>query len=134
MRQVYARRSDITMDKNDKLRTLMAAGVLCALTGALAAGPGRALPGEAGIVPSPVKMEMGTGAFPLTSKCKILYQKRFTRCQGRRGVPGGHLAQGDAACLCPVQRGKLNSKAWLHTSDNRRGRSLAWARKAIAWT
>jgi hexosaminidase len=33
------------------------------------------LPGETGIVPKPVKLEVGAGSFPLSPQCNILYQK-----------------------------------------------------------
>ena len=47
------------------------------------AAAAEALPGAGGIVPKPVKLEMGTGAFALSPQCQILYQ---------RGSPGAKAA------------------------------------------
>jgi hexosaminidase len=64
-------------------QTLAAAATLCALTGNLVANAAPTLPGEAGIVPKPVKLEVGAGAFLLSPQCRILYQK---------GSPGAKAA------------------------------------------
>ena len=64
-------------------QTLAAAATLCALAGNTAANAAQTLPGEAGIVPKPAKLEIGAGAFPLSPRCQILYQ---------RGSPGAKAA------------------------------------------
>ena len=49
-----------------------AAATLCLLAANLVANAAQALRVEVGIVPKPVKLEVGTGAFPLSAQCKIL--------------------------------------------------------------
>jgi hexosaminidase len=60
-----------------------AASTLCLLAANLLANAVQTLPGQMGIVPKPVKLEVGTGAFPLSAQCKILYQE---------GSPGAKVA------------------------------------------
>ena len=62
---------------------LAAAAVLYLLTSAVDANGAKVLPGEAGIVPKPVKLEMGTGTFVLSPECKIFCQQ---------GSPGAKAA------------------------------------------
>jgi hexosaminidase len=52
-----------------------AAATLCLLAANLVANAAQALPGEAGILPKPVKLEVDAGTFDLSSRCNILYQK-----------------------------------------------------------
>ena len=72
-----AGRFDIIMCRNGIIRLMAAAGALGALTANLVGNAAETLPGEAGIVPKPVKLEMGTGGFPLLPQCKILCEKRL---------------------------------------------------------
>ena len=65
------------------VHSLAAVGASCALTAHLVTNAAEALPGAGGIVPKPVKLEMGTGAFALSPQCAILYQ---------RGSPGARAA------------------------------------------
>jgi hexosaminidase len=63
------------MRTNEITQTLGAAATLGALAVNLVANAAQSVPGEAGIVPKPVKLEAGTGTFPLSAQCNILYQK-----------------------------------------------------------
>jgi hexosaminidase len=56
-------------------QTLAAAATLWALTGHLMANAAQTSPGEVGILPKPVKLEVDAGTFDLSSRCNILYQK-----------------------------------------------------------
>ncbi len=64
------------MGNNSILQALAVAGTLSVLTGHLVANAAPALPGEAGVVPRPVKLEMGMGAFVVSAKCRILCERR----------------------------------------------------------
>ena len=56
-------------------QTRATAATLCMLTANLVANGAQALPGETGIVPKPVKLEVDAGTFLLSAQCNILYQK-----------------------------------------------------------
>ena len=63
------------MCRKSIIQFMAAAGIFGVLTGNPVASAAPALPGEAGIVPKPVKLELGKGAFVLSPQCQILYEK-----------------------------------------------------------
>ncbi len=71
------------MRRTSILQIPAAAATWCALAVSFVANATEALPGDAGIVPKPVKLELGTGAFVLSPQCRILHQK---------GSPGSKAA------------------------------------------
>jgi hypothetical protein len=71
------------MRTNDIAQTLVAAATVSALAGNLAANAAQTSPSDAGIVPKPVKVEMGTGSFRLSPQARILCQE---------GSPGAQAA------------------------------------------
>lgn len=93
-------------------QTLAAAATLCALAGNTAANAAQTLPGEAGIVPKPAKLEIGAGAFPLSPRCKILYQD---------GSPGAKSA---AEYLADAWQRALGSRLQLRTAGEAKPGSI----------
>ena len=78
------------MHRNCLLRTLTIATCSFLLSINPAAHAAPALPGEAGIVPKPVKLEMGQGTFLVSAKTRVLYDKASA---AQRGL-GGHGLRG----------------------------------------
>ena len=63
------------MRTKNTAQTHALAATLCLLATNLVANAAQALPGEMGILPKPVKLEVDAGAFPLSAQCNILYQQ-----------------------------------------------------------
>ena len=58
------------MCRKSIIQFMAAAGIFGVLTGNPVASAAPALPGEAGIVPKPVKLELGKGAFVLSPQSR----------------------------------------------------------------
>src|ERR1035437_3876678 len=63
------------MCRKSIVRFLIAAGVFGALAGNLVAKAAETSPREAGLVPKPVKVDMGARSFHLSPQCQILFQR-----------------------------------------------------------
>ena len=110
-------RPGVTMCGKNIARFLAAACLFAAQPDILNAQASAAAANEVGVIPKPVKLEMGAGSFRFSAECIIRYQRRSTGAKATAEYLAATLHKGLGISLAVRQVGAQNDGSILLTAE-----------------